>query len=252
MDSLFVHLPFRRLEQSLPLLLQNRLQPEIAFRGPELDTLDFALLRRVRRELEGAGLRATIHAPFLDLNPGSFEPLVREASLRRALQTLAAAGELGARLVVFHPGYDHWRYGKEKASWLEQSRTFWGPLADHAARSGCLLALENIFEQGPDLLAAVDSPQLGHCFDVGHWHIFSSTPLPEWFSRLGPRTVHLHLHDNGGTQDDHLPIGEGRINFAALFDLISGLPAPPSMTLEAHDEAALFRSLAAVAPFLRS
>lgn len=255
-DRLHVHIPFRNLEAARPFLLENGLQPEIAFRGPDLDSAVPGELRETGRQLAAAGLRCTVHAPFHDLNPGALEPLVREVTRQRCTQALDAAAALGAALVVFHPGYDCWKYGGQDHLWLEKSLEFWPPLLARARQQGLVVALENIFEETPrtlaDLLGAIDRPDFGHCFDVGHWRLFARTPLADWFAGLGRHLVHLHLHDNHGTSDAHLPIGEGDIDFAALFALLRGLPRRPSMTLEAHDRPALQRSLAAVGPFLVS
>lgn len=255
-ERLHVHVPYQQLEASFPFLLERRLQPEIAFKGPDLDRLSPKALRETGRRLAAAGLAVTVHAPFMDLNPGALEPLVLAATRRRFEQSLDAADSLGARLVVFHPGYDPWKYGGQDHLWLEQNQLFWPPLLERAARAGCTMALENIFEVRPgtlaDLLDSIDSPLLGHCFDVGHWHLFSEVSLADWLAALGPRLSHLHLHDNFGKRDEHLPVGEGGIDFSTLFSLLAFLPQPPTMTLEAHSQEALLRSLNAVVPRLSS
>lgn len=253
-ERLHVHVPARQLEETLPFLLDRRLQPEVAFKGPDLDEIPGTRLRDAGRRLASAGLAVTVHAPFHDLNPGALEPMVRDVTRHRLAQTLAAAEQLGARLIVVHPGYDTWKYGGQDHLWLEQSLSFWPPLLAAAGDAGIVLALENIFEVHPRLLAALldqfDSPSIGHCFDVGHWRLFAgAVTLTEWFSALAHRTVHLHLHDNRGTGDDHLPIGEGDIDFATLFRLVAALPKAPTMTLEAHSREALLRSLSAVEAF---
>jgi sugar phosphate isomerase/epimerase len=253
-EKLHMHVPYRQLDTWLPFLLARRLQPEVAFKGPELDQVSSTLLRQTGSRLAAAGLSCTVHAPFMDLNPGALEPLVFAATRRRFEQTLDAAESLGASLIVLHPGYDPWKYSGQDHLWLEQNLLFWPPLLARAGQFGCTLALENIFEVRPDSLAAllesIDSPSLGHCFDVGHWRLFAEGSLADWFAALGKRVVHLHLHDNFGQRDDHLPVGEGDIDFAALFGLIATLPQPPSMTLEAHSQEAALRSLKAVAPNL--
>lgn len=255
-ERLHVHLPFRNLDGELSDLIAQRLQPEVAFRGPDLDGLSLPDLREAARRLAGAGLGCTVHAPFHDLNPGALEPLVGEATRRRFLQTLEAAAALGARLVVFHPGYERWKYGGQDHLWLEQSLAFWPPLLEIARQAGTRIAIENIFETAPETLAslldAIDTPDFGHCFDVGHWWLFSATALDTWFQALGHRLLHLHLHDNRRGADEHLPVGEGSIDFGRLFGLVGQLQHSPTMTLEAHDPAARQRSLAAVAPFLAS
>jgi len=254
-EPLHVHIPWGRLEASLPMLLARRLQPEVAFSGPELDTLVPEHLAALGTQLTEAGLTVSVHAPFHDLNPGALEPLVAAATEQRLRQTLVAAALLGARVLVCHPGYEFWKYGGRDHLWLEQSLRFWPGLLDLAAGSGVVIALENIFETRPqplvNLLAALDSPWLGHCFDVGHWRLFARTSLEHWFATLGSRLVHLHLHDNRGDRDDHLPVGEGDIDFAQLATLVAALPQSPSMTLEAHSEEALQRSLAGVRSFFR-
>ena len=251
---LHVHVPWAQLRSTLPFLLERSLQPEIAFKGSDLDMLSPQHLRDAGRRLAEAGLNVTVHAPFADLNPGALEPLVFEATRQRFFQTLEAADRLGARLVVFHPGYDCWKYGGLDHLWLNQNLRFWPPLLKRAAEQNCTMALENIFEKDTgtlsDLLSTLDSPWLGHCFDIGHWSLFADVSLADWFAALGSRLIHLHLHDNLGERDDHLPVGEGKIDFSALFQLVSSLPAAPSMTLEAHTRSNLIRSLTGVAPFL--
>jgi len=249
-EQLHVHIPWGRLESSLPMLLTRRLQPEIAFSGPDLDSLDSGKLAAIGAQLAAANLAVSVHAPFHDLNPGALEPLVQEATRKRLRQSISAAAALGGRVLVCHPGYEFWKYGGRDHLWLEQSLLFWPRLIELAAESGIVVALENIFETRPhtllDLLTELDTPWLGHCFDVGHWRLFGGTPMDEWFASLGPHLVHLHLHDNRGDRDDHLPVGEGDIDFALLAELVGKLPQRPSMTLEAHSEEALLRSLEGV------
>lgn len=254
-EPLFAHLPFAQADGALDFLLDLGIQPEIAFTGSDLDRLRPGDLAPLSRRLAAAGRRATVHAPFHDLNPGALDPLVREATVRRFCQTLAAADAIGALLVVFHPGYEKWKYGLRPRLWLEASLEFWPPFLDLAERQDCLLAVENIFEDDPqtltDLVAALDSPRLGHCFDIGHWHLFSGADLEGWVRSQASRLFHLHLHDNGGAADEHLPVGEGTIDFSRFFELLSRSGAAPTMTLEAHSRENLKRSLLGIRPFLR-
>jgi len=253
-SRLHVRIPYDQLAARLDDLVTRRLQPEVALRGADLDQLDPLLLDRTAVALADAGLTCTVHAPFLDLNPGALEPLVFEATALRYRQTLVAAARLKAKVVVFHPGYEYWKYGGRDQLWLDASLAFWPPLLELARQCDLLLALENVFETRPEplatLLATLDAEQLGHCFDVGHWRLFSDLALEEWFAAFGPRVRHLHLHDNRGAGDDHLPVGEGDIDFAKLFTLVRALPQPPTMTLEVNGENELQRALDNLAPFI--
>lgn len=249
-DRLHVHIPFSQWQKHFPLLKKHRLQPEIAFKWPDLDPTLQSAVKQAGRQLAAEGLAVTVHAPFMDLNPGALEPLVRDATMRRWTETLEVADMLGARLVVLHPGYDRWRYGGQSQPWINACLDFFPPLLEHAARIECLLVLENIFEENPDTLRAVlqtlDSPWLGHCFDVGHWRLFGKCSMEQWFSVLGPWIRHLHVHDNSGDRDAHLAIGEGDIDFHQLFKLVETEQIPPSMTLEVHDCEALLRCVRSI------
>jgi len=253
-DYLHVHVPFRRVEMYLPSLLERRLQPEFGLQAIDLDLHEPGYFSNLGARFQAAGLAVTVHAPFMDLNPGAVEPLVQQVTLQRFLQTFDAAERLGACLIVFHPGYDSWRYGKQRQAWLEQALHFWPQLCARAKRLGIRLALENIYDETPDLLRGqvdgLDNDQFGHCFDIGHWALFGKISQAEWLQSLGNRLFHLHLHDNRGRQDDHLPVGEGKIDFHPLLDHLKTTRLRPSMTLEAHSQKHLDQSLAAVLPLL--
>lgn len=253
-NLLHIHLPLRLLKKRLRWLVKNRFQPEIACQGNELDKIDHGFLRSVGEQLQQEQLQVTIHAPFFDLNPGTHDLAIEMITRQRFHQTLDLAESLRAKLIVFHPGYDRWRYDRQPDLWHEKSLVFWPPLIERAEKIDCYMTLENIFEEVPDTLARLldqlDTPWLGHCFDVGHWNLFSETLLEDWFARLGRHTRHIHLHDNRGKADEHLPIGQGTIDFQALFSQIAGLGSTPSMTLEAHTLRELKKSLTAVQPFL--
>ena len=244
------HVPWGQVDQHLSMVLDLGLAPEIAFKGPELDSLSPAQLQRVATAIRAAELRPTVHAPFFDLNPGALDPLVQKITYQRLEQALNAAGRLNAHLMVVHPGFDRWRYPGLGAAWIAQACTFFPPLLQRAEELDCRIALENIYEETPEsltgLVDAVDSPWFGHCFDVGHWFLFGRQALPQWLEQIGSRLFHLHLHDNRGEADDHAPVGEGCIDFPQLFSQLHQLAATPSYTLEAHSPADLERSLAVV------
>lgn len=254
-DRLHVHVPCNLLAEHLDFLLERHLQPEIALKADDLEKPS-DILEACCRRLDDAGLGITMHGPFMDLNPGALEPLVKEATLRRFRQTLVLAKSCNARLTVFHPGFDRWHYGGRSEPWLEASLDFWPVIIEQAADQNCHLALENIFDVSPqplaDLLRELNSPWVGHCFDIGHWNLFAEVSLEEWFSALGDRLVHLHLHDNDGTSDAHLPIGEGNINFSSLFELLGPMQKSLFATLEVHSKPGLLRSLPLFAPLFRS
>jgi sugar phosphate isomerase/epimerase len=122
--------------------------------------------------------------------------------------------------------------------WLKNSINFWNGFVPQAKKLGCIIAIENIFEKEPStlrgLLEAIDEPCFRHCFDVGHWNMFCTGTLEEWFAELGPFIAESHIHDNSGQADDHLPPGEGQIDFTRLFTLLKQSAPDSVLTIEAH------------------
>jgi sugar phosphate isomerase/epimerase len=246
-ERIFVHVPYARLGEHLETLVTRRINPELFFPAETLDTLIPEELSAYAATLADAGLATTIHAPFMDLNPGSSEPLLRDATRHRFRQVLDVAAVVRPRVIVFHPGYDRWRYGGAQEAWLRQSIDAWQMVLGRAETIGFTVAVENIFEEEPStlgaLLEALDAPRLRHCFDVGHWNLFHQVSMEEWFAALGAQIAHVHVHDNHGTKDDHAPIGEGNIDFDLYFRLMGQYAPDATYTIEAHDRQAVDRAL---------
>ena len=250
----FAHVPYPKLPAELPFILERRLNPEIFFSADALDAVVPAELLETAEKMRGEGLSCTIHAPFMDLNPGSLERMLRDATLHRFEQVMGAAAVLRPEVMVFHPGFDRWRYGEARELWVELSVPIWRTVLTRAGEIGTVIAVENIFEEEPStlqaLFAALDDPRFRHCFDVGHWNLFKTVTMEEWFEALGGRIAEVHIHDNGGTRDDHAPPGEGRIDFERFFGLMERFAPDAAYTIEAHNRAHLDRSLAALKPHL--
>ena len=248
------HVPFPRFSENLDLILRKRINPEIYFTAEALDRCDKEHLCITARQLRDAGLATTIHAVFMDLNPGALDSTIREATKKRFEQIFVAAEIFNPRIIVFHPGFDELHHGSARQYWLENSIRFWRDFLPKAKDIGCVIAMENIFEKEPssllDLLESVNDPVFRHCFDIGHWNMFSTASLEEWFLKLGDYVAETHLHDNFGAADEHLPLGEGEIDFEALFNLLKQYAPNAVWTIEAHSDERLKRALENIKKYL--
>jgi sugar phosphate isomerase/epimerase len=242
------------LVENLETVLAVGLQPEIYFSGFVLDRLSWAEVERTSQALRERGRPTTFHAPFMDLNPGAVDERIREVTVLRFRQILKLASYFQPQNIVLHPGYDRWRFDGDADLWLKNSLLTWPPLLEEAAALPVRLALENVFDDRPDplrrLLDEVNSPFLGYCLDAGHANLFSRVPLAEWVEALGPRLLEIHVHDNRGEADEHLPLGQGNIDFAGLFSLLAEKKIRPVYTLEPQEIAHLLPSLEAVKKYL--
>ncbi len=218
---LVAHVPARELLKNLKVVeafVSLGLGVELQLTGEVLDSFTFKEFGLIRKLVNG--LPITVHAPFMDLNPGATEPYLLEITRKRFLQAVSAAKVLEAKVIVFHTGYIPEKVEPIYESWFARAlETFLMVGEEFKGR----IALENVFDRDfkviTSLLERLPS-NFGFCFDVGHFNIFSQVPLSEWFVNLSSRLYEFHLHDNLGIQDSHLPFGKGNFNFDLLFKLI--------------------------------
>jgi sugar phosphate isomerase/epimerase len=251
LKQIHVNMPWRYLPDYLETVIEMQINVEIGLEAEQLDGVPRSVFRSVAENLHRAGCRITLHGPFWDLSPGSSDSLIRQVSQFRFHQLLDLVEVFQPIQVVCHTGYDPSHHGGHRDFYLERSLAIWEPLVARAEKSSVPLLLENVWEQGPEFhrefLTAIDSPCCGFCLDVGHQHSFSRTALSTWLETLGEFLREVHLHDNRGNHDDHLPVGQGTFDFESLFGLFRIRGISPLITLEPHREEHLVESLAGLA-----
>jgi len=214
-----------------------------------LDTVKQAEINKIKAFFTEHGLGLIIHGPFIDLNPGSLDEKIRKASLDRLTETIRVTKMLGSKHITFHNGYRAEPYRKYSKEWLKNGVETWKKVLEGAAKENIKLTVENAFDRDPsfliELVKAVDSPNFNICFDGGHYNAFSDTPPLEAFDMLPPDKIgEIHLSDNDGSDDQHLPLGEGNIDLDGLFRKIEQLRVTPVITLEPKDFAGAKKSMA--------
>ncbi len=239
-----IHIPYSKLYEYLDLIQEKKLNLEIYFDAYSLDELEEKELYDLKKALYYEP-SLSFHAPFMDLSPGAIDRKIREVTLERFNQIFDIAEILMPKSIVFHSGYDKWKYDFKVNLWLEKSLFTWEKLLKRAEKLKVKIAIENIFEEEPYnlklLMEEVSSPFFGICFDTGHFNLFSSKSLEEWINALGLFIVEFHLHDNNGKADEHKAIGRGSFNFKRLFSLIE--KKNYIYTIEAHSAEEVFCSL---------
>jgi sugar phosphate isomerase/epimerase len=245
-----VNMPWRSLPDYLETIIDLQINIEIGLEAEQLDGVSRASFRAVAERLQRNGCRLTLHGPFWDLCPGSSDSLVRHVSHFRFHQLYDLVELFRPIQVVCHTGFDPDHHGGRHDGFRERSLAVWEPLVARAEALRVPLLLENVWEAGPELhrelLTAINSPYCGFCLDVGHQHSFSQAPLSVWVEILGEYLKEVHVHDNSGSHDDHLPVGQGTIAFDSFFELLRTRRLSPLITLEPHREEHLTESLAAL------
>jgi sugar phosphate isomerase/epimerase len=254
MTIVHINVPYSMLLHRIDFAIENRIHPEIYFSSDDLDALQEKEVNDLAETLHRGELEITLHGPFMDLSPGGVDRRIKEVTSQRFLKMIKLAQFFKPKTIVFHPGYERWKFDGDVGLWLESSLQTWRPLVKEAEKLGLILAVENVFEETPEplgaLLKEINSPHFRFCFDTGHHHVFSKAPLPIWIEALGGYLAEVHLHDNHKEMDEHLPMGEGGFDFDRFFNLLSKFRLNPIYTIEPHEEAHLWRGLKAVKKYI--
>lgn len=254
MDPIHVHIPYPKLKDFFEMIRLRRYDLEIYFSAAVLDQIEREDLEKLKAGLDWAPA-LTLHAPFMDMNPGAMDPMIRSVTQMRFRQLLNVAAILKPRVAVFHAAYDKWRYSGRKDVWLNNSIETWHTVMDAASNVGMRVAVENVFDEDPEalrmLIEKIARPGFGFCFDTGHFNLFSAVPMEQWFEGLGRHLVEVHLHDNDGTADAHWAVGRGSVDFEKFFGLMRKHSPVPVFTVEAHEKDDVETSLGRVKSLLK-
>lgn len=181
------------------------------------------------------GYARTVHGAFIDVNPASGDAEFRALSRQRIFESCTAADTYGLSHVVLHGSCFPFLRGGFLDSWADCCAEFYLRLLEKFP--GLTLCVENAFDLDPtplrELMRRCASPRVRVCLDLGHVN-YSLAPVGQWFDELGDSIAYLHLSDNCGSFDDHLPLGEGTVDWAACDRLARYLGDVP-MTLEVGD-----------------
>ncbi|MGW1541398.1 sugar phosphate isomerase/epimerase family protein [Streptomyces sp. NPDC002309] len=232
--------------------------------APELS----ARTRRVARRLDALGLGVTVetgaryvldprrkHGPsLLDAEPDD-----RARRVGLLLRAVRVAADLGAHAVhcfsgVLPPGTD------EDTAWKRLADSL-APVLDAAAAAGVPLAVEP--EPG-HLLSTLDDFHrlrrtlgdpglLGLTLDIGHCQCLEPLPPADCVRAAGPWLRHVQIEDMRRGVHEHLPFGEGEIDFPPVLAALAatGYQGLTVVELPRHSHAGPHYAAASL-PFLRA
>ena len=218
---------------------------ELAMDAPEAH---HSVLRRlsddIRVGLESYQMGLICHLPTF-ISTADLTPSIRQASRQELRSSLEVAALLGARKAVIHPSCITGMGRHVPALCESYARESLAEAVDVAAHHNIDLCLENLFPQLTPL-GSMDEwdqrfaryPQLGLTLDIGHAHI-GPDGMPRiltFIQRFASRLRHLHVSDNLGRRDDHLPIGDGLIDFPAVAAALQRIGYQGGLTLEVFSE----------------
>lgn len=185
-------------------------------------------------------LTYSVHAPSSEINIAAVSERMRSASIQVLGDVLAACARIGAEHLVVHPGFSPYEQVREQsyASLLHSL----DDLARMQDEHGIRVCVENMGTwqcchfRTPAFLPELAARGLDATLDCGHARLNGNL---EAFLSAGTFS-HVHLHDNGGMDDDHLACGTGTIDFSGL---VPRLPHQASLVVETRELAAAEQSI---------
>lgn len=107
------------------------------------------------------------------------------------------------------------KYDKHRA----QSMDSIVELFEYSQENGLTLLLENCIDnylcgnvvELSEFIKEIGEPGIKACLDIGHANL--KNEVTSGLKVLKDRLAQLHISDNNGVEDQHLPPGEGRINW---------------------------------------
>ena len=204
---------------------------DLTIEGPQaaLDQIDPQAIRQL---LDAAGMGAVGHTAWF-LPFASPVERVRHAAVEEVAAALPAFAEVGAQMVNVHIAKGIGSFGHASMTGLNGAS--FAELAELAAPHGIRMMVEHPPEASlsiGDIRVILDADaRLGFHLDVGHANV-GGDRLEGLLKAFGARLCHVHLSDNRGRGDDHMPLGAGRIDWPRAIGLLRQSGYDGTITLE--------------------
>jgi deoxyribonuclease IV len=164
-----------------------------------------------------------IHAPHFSCGLNLAKKEAFKSNMQMAADALRFADDLGANVIIFHPGIDgdinetvHQLHQIKDSRIVVENKPYY--------------ALNNLICNGyspEEIKFVMDNTGVGFCFDIGH-AIYSANaqkidPVEylKRFNGLGPKLYHVCDGDWNGVYDEHKHFGDGSFNFEKIVPLFS-------------------------------
>lgn len=204
---------------------------DLTLEGPEasVEQIDLPALRSI---LDDAGMGVVGHTAWY-LPFASPVARVRAAAIESVVDTFETFAALGAKRVNVHIAASSRPFGHPtRLRWNGES---FAQLAERAEPYGLQIMVEHVPDDRvgtKDIERILNADQrLGFHLDVGHAHV-GSERLESLLKTFGSRLAHVHMSDNKGRGDDHLPLGAGTIDWPKAIQLVRATGYDDTITLE--------------------
>ena len=166
---------------------------------------------------------------------------LRDTAVLEAAKAATIFGQLKAKYMTVHlnpPAVRAFGKGTETFDWMVESMK---KLTEMASMNNVTVLIENspdtywTPEKIKELLYKV--PDLKLHIDIAHLFVGNDNGLEllqELLEGSSDDLRHLHMHDNDGKDDQHLPIGAGKIDWEGVVRALKDIGYTDTITVELH------------------
>jgi sugar phosphate isomerase/epimerase len=191
---------------------------------------------QIRQALDQHSMGVVGHTAWFLPFSSPFER-VRQAAVAEIGAALPTFAAVGAKFVNVHVAPGVSSFGQAFAQ--QQNGRSFAELAELAEPYGIRIMVEHVpgrWSNTDDLRAILaHDPRLGFHLDIGHAFV-GGDRLESLLKAFGDRLCHVHVSDNRGREDDHLPLGTGRIDWPKAVRLLKQTGYDGTITLEVFSE----------------
>lgn len=176
---------------------------------------------RVREIYETTNLVLSLHTPLSDINIASVNERIWTESVRQVKESIEDSYEFIDNICVVHPGLFSPLSIQMPDKAFQKAIAGLRAVCETASEYGLRVAVENLIsinmllgktpEELVRIVRGVDMDNLGICLDVAHAN--TTKTLDEFFRINDVDIIHMHASDNFGSDDLHLPVGKGNLDW---------------------------------------
>lgn len=214
---------------------------EIGIEGPaETPEIILKKKKQILNLLKKYKMFALGHTSYwIDLG-SDYEP-VRRGWIEESKKIIRVCNELGIKLLNFHAfsvgSYTSDKKGKKIV--LNNLVKSMKELVEYGKKHDVEIMLENMPEKNnitdlKDFKYIIDRvPDLKVHLDVGHAFICDKMKgIESYIKTFKDKIAHVHMHDNYGKSDYHLPLGAGSIDYKKVIKLLKKIKYNKTITFE--------------------
>jgi sugar phosphate isomerase/epimerase len=195
-----------------------------------LETFDSARINKLSNLSKTYDINLSFHVPY-SINIAEILPHIRRANINYLLKCVQAASDLNADHITLHLGNFYWfpheQWMRKKA--LLRFVKSLDKVLKVCEEKNVIIVLENVvpiprgseyyllgdnIEDFKYIFSSVDSKCLKFCLDTGHANMAEG--VISYINNFHEKLNCIHYHDNNGSNDEHLPVGKGKVPWQDL------------------------------------